>query len=201
MRTIVVCDLGLGNLRSVVRALALSGDAVTVEHDPTKLASASAIVVPGQGAFRDAARALTSGFGEAISAHIKAGRPYLGICLGLQLLFESSEEAPGEKGLAHFSGAVCRIAAPGLKVPHMGWNDVTAAREGIFGSGEQLYFAHSFAAIPADSSVVAATTEYGGSVVAGVAKDNVTACQFHPEKSQRAGARFLAAWWEMEKAR
>lgn len=211
MAKIVVCDLGIGNLRSVVRALERSSAAtITVETDALRLLEADVIVVPGQGAFRDGAAALARGFGEAIRNHVSAGRPYLGICLGMQLLFDTSDEAPGAAGLGIFPGHVARIqpvhanGKPSLKVPHIGWNTVNAPEpnDGTKGPtsalaplfGKQVYFAHSFVAEPRDLTCVAATVDYGHKLVCAVARDNIVAVQFHPEKSQRAGLAFLDAW-------
>jgi glutamine amidotransferase len=205
---IVVCNVGLGNLRSVERALleAARGRRIDVEiaADPKRLASADRLVMPGQGAFRDCARALDGGLGDAVRAHIASGRPYLGLCLGLQVLFASSTEAPGEKGLGLFAGEVVKLrggidpmTATPLKIPHMGWNvaDPTG-NAGLLAGSEHFYFVHSYVVAPSDPGVVAATTEYGHRFVSAIARDNVFACQFHPEKSQAAGLalleRFLA---------
>lgn len=214
MLRIALVDLGMGNLRSVERALrqaaADAGAACTVERtrDPEAMHRADRIVVPGQGAFRDCAAALgaPAGLGEAIRAAIAAGRPYLGICLGLQALFEESEEAPGAAGLGVFRGRVARLTpSEGVKIPHMGWNRVALQRAGAGplaafdgapgGEAPYFYFVHSFHAIPEDPSLVAAITEHGPHrVTAAVQRDNVTATQFHPEKSQEAGLRLLAAF-------
>jgi glutamine amidotransferase len=201
---IVVCDVGIGNLRSVERALleATRGQQASVEvtHDPARVADADRLVMPGQGGFADCARALSSDLGQAVRKHIAAGRPYLGICLGLQVLFGSSEEAPGCAGLGLLEGEVVKlqggvdaVTGAALKIPHIGWNvpDVTENR-GLLGPQPQhFYFVHSFVVAPRDPRVVAATTEYGARFVSAVAYDNVFACQFHPEKSQRAGLALL----------
>ncbi len=203
---IVVCDVGLGNLRSVERALleASQGAGVQVEitRDPARIAAADRLVMPGQGGFGDCARALTSALGDAVKEHLHAGRPYLGICLGLQVLFASSEEAPGVAGLGVMGGRVARL--PGgldpatgtpLKIPHVGWNtvDVRTSSTGLLPDGppRHFYFVHSFVVVPDDPGVVAATTDYGGPFVSAVARGNVFACQFHPEKSGRAGLSLL----------
>lgn len=205
---VVVADLGLGNLRSVERAVARAASehgahvVVEVSGDPAVLARAELLVFPGQGAFRDGAAVLGEAAGHAVRAHIEAGKPYFGICLGLQLLFEESDEAPGARGLGVLNGAVRRLGGPALpevgvrKVPHMGWNEVRARREGTpidVVRDEHVYFVHSFAAVPVDRSVVAAVAEYGASLVAAVAHENVFAVQFHPEKSQEAGRALLRA--------
>lgn len=208
MIRIALVDLGMGNLHSVERALARgaadAGVACAVDRtaDPDAVARADKIVVPGQGAFRDCAAALAAGMGDALRAQIAAGKPYLGICLGLQALFAESEEAPGARGLGVFAGSVARLApAEGVKIPHMGWNRVTLTRRdsgplSVFeGEEPYLYFVHSYHAVPADPALIAAVTEHGPHrVTAAVQRDNVTAVQFHPEKSQEAGLRLLAAF-------
>jgi imidazole glycerol-phosphate synthase subunit HisH len=209
---VVVCDVGIGNLRSVERALleacSLAGrhDDVEVTRDPSRVASADRLVMPGQGGFGDCARALGAGMGDAVRAHLAAERPYLGICLGLQVLFESSEEAPGCGGLGVLPGRVVKLedgtdplTGSSLKIPHTGWNvaDPTSNAGLLSGRPEHFYFVHSYVVAPSDPAVVAATTDYGQRFVSAVAFKNVFACQFHPEKSQRAGLalleRFLAS--------
>jgi glutamine amidotransferase len=199
-------------LRSVERALlevARAGkDHIEVTRDPVRIASADRLVMPGQGGFGDCARALAGGLGDAVRTHLEAQRPYLGICLGLQILFRSSQEAPGCAGLAVLEGDVRRLeggvdptsAAP-LKIPHIGWNvaEPTSNASGmqLLRGSEYFYFVHSFAVSPGDARVIAGMTEYGPRFVSAVAYENVFACQFHPEKSQRAGLallrRFLAS--------
>jgi glutamine amidotransferase len=202
---VVVADLGLGNLRSVERAIARAaaedGAAeVRVTGDAATIRAADLLVFPGQGAFRDGAAALATEAGGAIAEHVRAGRPYFGICLGLQLLFEASDEAPGARGLGVFAGAVRRLGGPNLadvgdrKVPHMGWNVVHALRAGTpiaATAGEHFYFVHGYAAVPDDASLVAAEASYGARLTAAVHRGNVFAVQFHPEKSQAAGAALL----------
>ena len=208
MIEVAVVDVGLGNLRSVERAIVrAASDAkietrVTVTRDADAIARADKVVVPGQGAFRDCARALgdSRGMGDAIRASIARGTPYLGICLGLQVLFESSDEASGCAGLAVFAGEVTRLSdrddASGarLKIPHVGWNTVDRAGASSILPRDPtwFYFVHSFAVRPRDASLVASTTTYGAAFVSAVAKDNVLAVQFHPEKSQGAGLALLA---------
>ena len=220
MLRVALVDLGMGNLHSVERALgqgaADAGVTCTVVRtgDPDEVRRADKIVVPGQGAFRDCSAGLGSGLGDALRERIKAGVPFLGICLGLQALFDGSDEAPGAAGLGVFPGRVARLlpvhdggdphtpgpAGYGVKIPHMGWNRVTLLRpEGplsVFAGQEPyLYFVHSFHAVPDDLSLVAAVTDHGPyRVTAAVQRDNVTATQFHPEKSQAAGLRLLAAF-------
>ena len=211
---VVVADVGLGNLRSVERALREAGRGrdpiVEVTRDPARIRAADRLVMPGQGAFRDCSRALAEGgIGDAVRAHLESRRPYLGICLGLQVLFGASEEAPGCSGLGVFQGRVVRLrggidAATGtkLEVPHVGWNSVEAvseARRGLLPEGppRHFYFVHSYVVEPEDAAVVAGTTEHGERFVSAVAFENVFACQFHPEKSAREGLalleRFLAS--------
>lgn len=187
----------MGNLASVLKALERSDADVRVTQSPAAVRSAAAVVLPGVGAFRDAATRLqTSGLGAAVLQRIAAGTPFLGVCLGLQLLFESSQEGGEWPGLGVFAGVVARLQTR-LKVPHIGWNTLDWEPAGAgMASGlpapAAVYFVHSFAAVPADATVIAATTEYGGRVVAAVARDNVWAVQFHPEKSSRVGLQLLA---------
>jgi glutamine amidotransferase len=208
MHTLALVDLGMGNLHSVERALVRAasdaGVACAVERtsDPDAVRRADRVVVPGQGAFRDCAAALRAGMGEALREVIAQGTPFFGICLGLQALFAESEEAPGEAGLGIFAGRVVRLApSPGVKIPHMGWNRVVRTREvegalaELPAEGEHFYFVHSFHAVPDDAALVAAVTEHGPHrVTAAIQRGNVTATQFHPEKSQDAGLRLLAAF-------
>jgi glutamine amidotransferase len=205
---LVVVDTGLGNLRSVEKAVL----AAAAEHapatvvvrsaDPDRVRRADRIVVPGQGGFRDGARALQNGLDQAIVETLRAGTPYLGICLGLQLLFEESDEAAGVRGLGWFGGRVVRlVGGPDVKIPHMGWNQLELEHGGhpcldaAGGSGAWVYFVHSFHAVASDPELVKASVSYGSNrITAAVAKDNVVATQFHPEKSQRAGLSLLGAF-------
>lgn len=161
--------------------------------------AADALVLPGVGAFRDAAEQLeASGLGRLVVERIAAGVPFLGVCLGLQLLFDSSGEGGRWPGLGVFAGSVERLAT-NLKVPHIGWNELNWRPAGgdmaaDLPEATAVYFVHSYAVRPSDESVIAATTEYGGPVVAAVARENVWAVQFHPEKSSRAGLRLLEAF-------
>jgi glutamine amidotransferase len=195
--TVAIVDLGLGNLHSVARAFERAGAAPAVSADPEVLLRADRLVMPGQGAFKECAHALAGEIGEVVRTWIASGRPYLGICLGMQALFETSEEAPGEKGLGIFEGTVKRFATDlrdtegnPLKVPHIGWNQISS-RHPVFEDGEWYYFVHSYYCVPQDEALVAATTDYGEPFCAAIARDNVLACQFHPEKSQHAGARVI----------
>ena len=190
---VVVCEHGVGNVRSVVGAIARVAPSanVTLSKDPDAIRRADRIVVPGQGSFGAFAHAMRGGLREALIEAIGAGTPYLGICLGLQVLFASSEEAPGEEGLGIYEGTVRRLASGDEPLPHIGWNSVarTRAREGD--PPRHYYFAHSYVAVPTDPSIVAGITEYGEPFASIVAKDNVLAVQFHPEKSQREGLALL----------
>lgn len=195
---VTIVDLGLGNLHSVAKAFERAGALAQLSADPEVLLRADRLVMPGQGAFKECAHVLAGEIGEAVRAWIDGGRPYLGICLGMQALFDSSEEAPGEKGLGIFGGTVRRFAtsmvdAEGrpLKVPHIGWNQIRS-RHPVFEDGEWYYFVHSYYCVPDDESLVVATTDYGGPFCSAIARDNVLACQFHPEKSQHAGARLIS---------
>ncbi len=210
MLRVAIVDLGMGNLRSVQRALeraAADGGVaieVTISADPAAVSANDKIVFPGQGAFRDCAVALQGGLGECLRERIAAGTPYLGICLGLQALFQSSEEAPGAAGLGVFGGAVKLLGpAEGIKIPHMGWNRLSMVRPGagalatFDADPPYVYFVHSYHAVPDDSSLVAAVTEHGPHrITAAVQRDNVVATQFHPEKSQGVGLGFLRAFVE-----
>ena len=194
---VAVIDYGMGNLASVAKALERSGADVRVSESVAVARAAAAVVLPGVGAFRDAAARLErTGLGAVVLERIAAGVPFLGICLGLQLLFESSGEGGCWPGLGVFAGTVERLRTD-RKVPHIGWNDLQWAGAGAgMAAGAPdptaVYFVHSYAALPADSTLVAATTDYGGPVVAAVAQGNVWAVQFHPEKSSRVGLHLLA---------
>ncbi|MDI3283017.1 imidazole glycerol phosphate synthase subunit HisH [Polyangium sp. 15x6] len=211
MARVVVVDLGMGNLRSVERAITRAAEDRGVASEvvrsgrPEDVLGADKIVVPGQGAFRDCAAALAGELGEALREAVRRGTPYLGICLGLQALFETSEEAPGATGLGVFRGAVRRLdpgaGADAVKIPHIGWNrlEMKRAPEGALAAwgseAPHVYFVHSYHAVPEDPAIVVATVTHGPNVVtAAVARDNVTAVQFHPEKSQGAGLALLGAF-------
>lgn len=207
-RTVALVDLGLGNLRSVERALVQAAGQAHLDVDvkttrrPEEIVAADHVVVPGQGAFRDGGAAIAGPLGGALREVIRSGKPYLGICLGLQLLFESSDESPGTAGLSVFAGHNARLRAePGVKVPHMGWNRVTLSANAPAPLVEAtrvspwFYFVHSFHAEPSDRAHVAAEATHGTNVVtAAYARDNVLAVQFHPEKSQVAGITLLSAF-------
>lgn len=196
---IAILDVCSGNLRSVERALAHVGAEVAVTSDPDVIARAAKIVVPGQGAFGVFMRGLEErGLGEALRQAIARGVPYLGICLGLQVLFEHSEEGDCA-GLGLLRGRVTRLqpGAAALKIPHMGWNRV-AQKQPVLGlaDGAYVYFVHSYRVEPADPSIVALEATHGATFTAGIRKDNLLAVQFHPEKSQGVGLALLRAFAE-----
>ena len=194
-RSIGVVDYGSGNLRSVCKALEVSGASATLVSEASRLAGFDAVVVPGVGSFGDCAANLqATGLREPLREWIQAGRPYLGICLGYQLLFESSEESPGVSGLGVLPGTVVRFSDAGLKVPHMGWNSLSDLKGPLFeGLPEEtaFYFVHSFFPVPADPSLASSTCEYGARFAASISRGSLHATQFHPEKSQAAGLAVL----------
>lgn len=195
---IAIVDVCSGNLRSVERALVRAGGDVTVTRDAHTVRRADKLVVPGQGAFGMFMRGLVErGLGDAIREAIASGRPFLGICLGMQVLFESSEEQGPCDGLGVIPGRVVRIApaGPHIKVPHIGWNRVVHHRAdpmlaGV-ADGAHVYFDHSYHAVPADPAIVALDSDHGIPITAAIRKDNIFACQFHPEKSQTVGLQLL----------
>jgi len=197
MARVALIDYGSGNLRSVFNALEHEGADVSLVSTPAELESADAVVLPGVGAFGDCVRGIQSrGLWEPLRAWLGSGKPFLGICVGYQLLFEESEESPGVRGFGHFEGAVRRFTTAGLKVPQIGWNSLHFTDPGAplwrgLPQDAHVYFVHSFFPAPADSSVVAAWTDYGGTFASAVARENVAAVQFHPEKSQAAGLKLL----------
>jgi len=195
-----VVDYGMGNIRSVSKALerVAPREQVEVTSDPGVIRASDRVVVPGQGAMPDCmAQLAASGAREAVIAATR-GKPFLGICIGMQMLFERGEEGD-TPGLGLLAGGVPRFPAArmaGLKVPHMGWNQVRQAKphalwDGI-ASGERFYFVHSYYPAPADAGLVAGTCEYGVSFTCAISRDNIFAVQFHPEKSQAAGLRLLS---------
>ena len=201
---VAIVDTG-GNLRSVQKALTVAGADADITADPHAITAADKIVVPGQAAFGPVMAALDAGGGalrEAVLETIKRGKPFLGLCVGLQVLFDESEEEPGCKGLGLFAGKVVRFRVqPPLKVPHMGWNDChrgpAASRTPAFAhtpDGTYFYFVHSFHPAPANESDVALWADHGGRFCVAVARDNIAASQFHPEKSQAAGIALLAGF-------
>jgi imidazole glycerol-phosphate synthase subunit HisH len=194
---IVIVDYGMGNLRSVQKAFEKLGHAALVTSDPNRVADATKLVLPGVGAFRDAiARLREAGLVAPLADHVRAGKPFFGICLGLQLLFTTSYEDGEHDGLDLFPGEVVRFTElPGLKVPHMGWNQLRIRRPAPVlrdvSDGAAVYFVHSYHVVPRDTSVVATETDYPTPFVSAIWRDNVFATQFHPEKSQRVGLTML----------
>ena len=195
---IAIIDYDAGNLKSVEKALISLGAEPVITRDPDKLMRADHVILPGVGAFGDAMKKLEEyGLPEVIRQIAAKGTPLLGICLGMQLFFESSEESPGVKGLDILPGRILRI--PGnpqdLKIPHMGWNSLTFDHPGrLFAGLEEgvyVYFVHSYYLEAADEEIVTASTYYGTRIHASVEKGNVFACQFHPEKSSDAGLQIL----------
>jgi glutamine amidotransferase len=194
---IAIVDVCSGNLRSVERALAHVGGRVAITRDPDTVRRADKIVVPGQGAFNVFMRGLAErGLGDALREAIASHKPYLGICLGMQVLFEHSEEGDCT-GLGVLAGRVTRLRPtdPRLKIPHMGWNRVHGRAPGI-ANGDYVYFVHSYRVEPADHGVIALEAEHGERFCAAVEKDRLFACQFHPEKSQAVGLRLLRTFVE-----
>lgn len=191
-----VVDYGSGNLRSVSKALEAAGALVELVTDSARFETLDAVVVPGVGSFGDCADNLrSSGMWDPLTEWLRAGRPYLGICLGYQLLFETSEESPGVRGLGILPGQVVRFpSGNGRKVPHMGWNTLEETRgplyDGLPGA-PSFYFVHSYYPVPADPAAVSATCTYGEPFAASIRAGSLHAVQFHPEKSQSAGLALL----------
>lgn len=197
---LAIIDYQMGNLRSVQKTLERVGVDATISSDAAVLTAADALILPGVGAFRDAIDQLNrTGFADLIRRHVAEGKPLMGICLGLQLLFDVSEEDGEHKGLGLIAGRVVRFESqPGLKIPHMGWNTIAksaahadAAELATIGDDDYVYFVHSYHVVPDDPSVIALTSDHGGPFVAAVKSGSIFATQFHPEKSQRVGQRLL----------
>ncbi len=188
-------DYGIGNLRSAQKGLEAVGADARLVAEPTDLAAADAVVLPGVGAFGACMDALRrTGLDDVALTAVASGQPFIGICVGMQLLFDASVESPDVAGLGVLDGTVHRIDAPGLPVPHMQWNDlqITGDHPMFDGlAGQWVYFVHSYA-VAADHEAVVARTSYGGPLAAGVAHGNVAATQFHPEKSGRTGLQLLS---------
>jgi imidazole glycerol-phosphate synthase subunit HisH len=188
-----IIDYGSGNLRSVQKAFEHVGVRADVGSDPERVRSAAGLVLPGVGAFGPAMEQLRRlGLADAIKARVEAGVPFLGVCLGLQLLFEESEESPGVAGLGLLRGNV-RLLPSGVKVPHIGWNQVEVMKEASLLEGipdcSAFYFVHSYIVVPTRPADVLTVTDYGVTFTSGVEFENVTAFQFHPEKSSTLGLR------------
>ena len=201
---IAIIDYDAGNIRSVEKAVVSLGKEVCITRDPETILSAEKVILPGVGSFGDAMDKLRRyGLKEVILKVVEKNTPFLGICLGLQLLFEKSEESPGVKGLSILEGEILRIPdGDQLKIPHIGWNSLDFPREGrLFRGVEEqsyVYFVHSYYLSAKDKGIVTATTEYGTHIEASVEKGNVFACQFHPEKSSEVGLKILKNFVELK---
>ncbi len=189
--SVAVIDYDAGNTLSVTRALEKAGARINLTSDPEEVAGADAVVLPGVGAFGDCMRKLRErGMDEACLAAYRSGKPFLGVCVGLQVLFEGSEESPDVEGLGILSGRVVRFDIGDFKVPHMGWNELEVMRnhpvlDGL--SGEAFYFVHSYHPEPEKPADLLGVADYGGAFCAAAGRENLVAVQFHPEKSSRAG--------------
>lgn len=194
---IAIIDYDAGNIKSVEKALRYLGEDAVITREENTILRADGVILPGVGAFGDAMEKLhTYGLAEVIHRSVAQGTPFLGICLGLQLLFDSSEESPGVEGLHVLEGKIVRLPSEnGLKVPHIGWNNLTFPHKGRLFEGvpenAYVYFVHSYYLKASDEKQVTAATEYGTYIHASVEKDNVFACQFHPEKSSDVGMQLL----------
>ena len=202
---IAIIDYDAGNMKSVEKAFQYLNEDAVITRDRKAILGADRVVLPGVGAFGDAMERLHSyDLVETIQDAVKSGKPFLGICLGLQLLFDSSEETPGVKGLGLLPGEILRIpAAEVLKIPHMGWNSLHLQNDGRLFRGipedTYVYFVHSYYLQAEDPQIVKAVTDYSTTIHASVEKDNVFACQFHPEKSSKYGLKILENFAKLEK--
>jgi imidazole glycerol-phosphate synthase subunit HisH len=198
---VAIVDYDAGNTLSVMRALEKVGAGVELTQDPERIAFADAVVLPGVGAFGDCMRKLRErGIDEACGEAFRSGKPFLGVCVALQVIFESSEESPGVEGLGILEGEVVRFGGHGLKVPHIGWNEISLVRDhpvldGL--DGEAFYFVHSYYPMPEDTDDLIGETDYGTRFCSAAGRENLLAVQFHPEKSSRAGLKLyenFLAW-------
>ena len=202
---IAIIDYDAGNIKSVEKAVQYLGEEAKVTRDPEEILSADGVILPGVGAFGDAMGKLRDyGLIDVIHECVRREIPFLGICLGLQLLFERSEESPGVEGLGVLEGEIVRLPAEsGLKIPHIGWNNLSFPRRGKLFEGvpenSYVYFVHSYYLKAKDPAIVTATTEYGAVVHASVEKGNVFACQYHPEKSSGVGLKMLENFIKLTK--
>lgn len=196
---IVIIDYDRGNLHSVYNGLLKVGADAEISPDPTVIEAADKVILPGVGAFGDCMETLNKkGLVPVIQRALHSGKPFLGICLGAQLLFESSEESPGVAGLGFFKGQVKKIVTP-YKIPHMGWNQLKVVNPSPLmqdADGKFCYFVHSFHCVPEDPSIITSTCDYGSTITASVGQGSVQAFQFHPEKSSFAGLAMLKAFKE-----
>jgi imidazole glycerol-phosphate synthase subunit HisH len=199
--SVAIVDYDAGNTLSVTRALEKVGAKVDLTPDPERVGAADAVVLPGVGAFGDCMRKLRErGMDEACREAFLSGKPFLGVCVALQVVFEGSEESPGVAGLGILEGEVVRFEGEGLKVPHIGWNEISLVREhpalnGL--DGEAFYFVHSYYPMPEDTGDLIGETEYGPRFCSAAGRENLLAVQFHPEKSSRAGLKLyenFLAW-------
>lgn len=192
---LALIDYGSGNIHSVINALRHEGAEVELVSDPARLEAAEAIVLPGVGAFGDCVRGLQSrGLWDPLAAWLAADRPFLGICVGYQMLFDASEESPGVRGFGFFSGSVRRFSTPGLKVPQIGWNSLDLEPHDLWRglpAQPHVYFVHSYFPQPADPASTKARATYGETFAAAAARGRVAGVQFHPEKSQAVGLGIL----------
>ena len=203
---ITVIDYGSGNLRSVEKGFHKAGFDVKVTNRPEDVQKAEAIVLPGVGAFKDCMQELTNlGMTDVLTEAIKKGTPYLGICLGMQILFSESVEFGSTKGLDIFKGKVVKFKSDELKIPQMGWNQLNIKKDGpLFNEipdKSYYYFVHSYYVVPEDEEIISTTTDYGVEFTSSVCKDNIYAVQFHPEKSQALGLQMLKNFGEIVAAR
>lgn len=200
---VAIIDYDAGNIKSVEKAMVLLGQEVEITRDPGVIRNADRVILPGVGSFGDAMGKIRQyGLEKVIRQVAEDGTPFLGICLGLQLLFERSDEAPGVSGLGVLKGEILRIPdVPGLKIPHMGWNSLEFPRKGrLFRNLPEepyVYFVHSYYLKAADAGIVTAAAEYGVQIHASVEKGQVFACQFHPEKSGDVGLQILRNFVEL----
>jgi len=193
-----IVDYGIGNLRSVQKAVQHVGGEAVFVRTPEEIGQVDGLILPGVGNFGDCVRSLAkSGMWDDVQTWANSEKPFFGICVGYQMLFESSEEAPGEKGLGIFAGQVRKFSEDkSLKIPQIGWNTVKVLQPNApllngISSGDYVYFVHSYYAAPKNSAIIALETTYGDTFASGVARGNLLATQFHPEKSQRAGLQML----------
>jgi glutamine amidotransferase len=198
---VAIVDYDAGNTLSVTRALEKAGTKVDLTSDPERVGAADAVVLPGVGAFGDCMWKLRErGLDEACGEAFWSGKPFLGVCVGLQVIFEASEESPGVEGLGILEGEVARFEADGLKVPHIGWNEISVVRHhpllrGL--DGEAFYFVHSYYPVPEDRGDLIGETDYGTRFCSAAGRENLVAVQFHPEKSSGAGLKLyenFLAW-------
>lgn len=202
---IAIIDYGAGNIQSVYKALKYLGCDAFVTRERDKILSADGAILPGVGSFGDTVDSMTEyGISDTVIDFTKSGKPFLGICLGLQLLFPESEESPNKKGLSIFDGSITKIPSDGtLKIPHIGWNSLDIKkRDGLFkgiDNNPYVYFVHSYYLTAKNKDIVSSQTQYGALIDASVEKDNIMAVQFHPEKSGEVGLKILKNFADMTK--